>query len=262
MAGITRLGGFARVTATTAVALSLFAAASAQDGYVDVRVAGDDTSCGTVVLMWPKDQPRQDYAPKPIPVCDEEPVLAPATAEGPMPMVEPPEVEAVIENEPVTELAEVTTIPVIHHHPAVNAGTLFFPPADSYYRHYSPEEEPSPFTWRANKEEYEDYLRHTFPYYQNAAPGVVSGAPVIIIQGGSVPAAPQAVAEKKVRREVVLVGEPAVPAVKADDPGDVWVASPSVRVVKVVAPGTPIAVVQPEPSPAVPEDEPGCSTCK
>lgn len=273
MAGMTRLGGLARMTAATAAALSLFSGfAAAEDGYVDVRVAPDATSCGTVVLMWPKDQPRQDYAPKPIPVCDEPPALLPATAEGPMPVVEPPEVEAIIENEPVTELAEVTLIPVIHHHPAVNAGVLFFPPADAYYRHYSPEEEPSPFTWRADKAEYEEYLRHVFPYYQNAAPGVVQlpHPQVIVLQGQPAPAAPAPAPARplgaKPKRESVLVGEPAVLAVQADEPGDVWVASPSVRVVTIVAPENVIAVIPPaeeaEQTAVVVEQDAGCSTCK
>ncbi len=201
MTRMSRMGG---AVAAAVVLFSLFAAsAAARDGYVDVRVAGDNAACGAVVLRWSLDQPRRDYIPLPIPVPEDD-APAPAAVAS---CDEPAYVEPIV-IEPVTELAETTPVPIIHHHPALNAGMLFFPPADGDYRHYFSEEAPSPFTWHADKGQYEAYLGHTFPYFDPRAnpPGVVETVVVVPVLQGVVF---QPIAEIP---EGALVGGKAAPA--------------------------------------------------
>lgn len=213
------LGKAAGVAAVAACALAVPASAAEaeKEGYVDVRVAEDHASCGTVVLKWPLGEEELCKAcGKPIPVPTPEPKLA-----SDIPEVDLPDVKAIV-IEPVTEMAETTPVPVIHHHPALNAGGLYFPPSDVYYRHYSPEEADAPFTWRANREQYENHLRYTFPYYDSVGvrgvivnPGVESPLPAEDVE---------ATAETPGR---VILNDGTV-IVPAGAPNDVW--APGIKV--------------------------------
>lgn len=131
---------FGKGLLAAAVVVSLQAGAVfAQEGYVDVRVNTDDNACGTVVLKWPLDDGR----------AEAQTVAAPA-----------PQGRAL---EPVSGgMAEVTPIPVIHAHPALNLGSYFFPPVDGYYRHFSPETEVPPPAWNETRAHYENELRRLY----------------------------------------------------------------------------------------------------
>lgn len=187
---LSRIGRTSRFVAAAAMSFTLFAGfAAAQDGYFDVRVRGDNVGCGPVVLKWPADQEEREYDPNPA------------------------------ANDPKLEMAETRPLPVIHHHPSLNAGMLYLPPQDGIYRHYFPESEAPPRLRRWNRAEYEEYVRENNPSIEvpfaegfvNADPGTVPGT-VIIPTGMATP-------------PVAFVGSPAgyipVPGQGLPDVGDV-----------------------------------------
>lgn len=146
---LSRIGRTSRLVAAAAVSFTLCAgSAMAQDGYVDVRVRDDSAGCGPVVIKWPADQEEREYDPNP----------------G--------------RNDPKLEMAETRPLPVIHHHPSLNAGNLYLPPQDGVYRHYFPESEAPPRLRRWNRAEYEEYLREHNPSVEIPfAEGVVKADP-------------------------------------------------------------------------------------
>lgn len=134
MSMFSRIGHTPRLVAAAAVSFSLLAGvAAAQNGYVEVRVRDDNSGCGPVVLKWPADQEEREYDPNPA------------------------------ANDPKLEMAETRPLPVIHHHPGLNAGALYLPPQDGIYRHYFPESEAPPRLRRWDRPEYEEYLREHNP---------------------------------------------------------------------------------------------------
>lgn len=136
MSIFSRIGATPRCLAAAAVSFSLFAGtAVAQngDGYVDVRVRDDNAGCGPVVVKWNLDQEEREYDPNPA------------------------------ANDPKLDMAETRPLPVIHQHPALNAGSLYLPPQDGLYRHYFPESEAPPRLRRWIRPVYEEYLRDNNP---------------------------------------------------------------------------------------------------
>lgn len=135
MSIVSQFGRTPRLIAAAAVSFTLFAGAAMaqQQGYVDVRVRDDNANCGPVVLKWPLDQEEHEYDPDP----------------G--------------RNDPKLKMAETRPLPVIHYHPALNAGDLYLPPQDGLYRHYFPESEAPPRLRRWDREDYEEYLREENP---------------------------------------------------------------------------------------------------
>lgn len=151
---LSSIGATSRLVAAAAASFALFAgAAMAQNGYVDVRVRDDSVGCGPVVIKWPADQEEREYDPNP----------------G--------------ANDPKLDMAETRPLPVIHHHPSLNAGQLYLPPQDGLYRHYFPESEAPPRLRRWSRAEYEEYLRDHNPSLEiPLAPGFIEADP------GAVPA--------------------------------------------------------------------------
>lgn len=148
-----RIGTTQRALAAAAVSFSLFAGvALAEEGYVDVRVRDDNAGCGPVVLQWSLDREEHPYDPN------------------------------YAANDPKLDMAETRPLPVIHFHPALNAGGYYLPPQDGLYRHYFPESEAPPRLRRWNRAEYEEYLREhnpslEIPYGVGVAPGEDLGVP-------------------------------------------------------------------------------------